>query len=77
MALIKELYRLQNEHGYLRPDDLRALAVRLGVPQYKLEGLASFYPHFRNSPPPRVQVDVCRDMSCHLNGAEQFAAGLR
>jgi NADH:ubiquinone oxidoreductase subunit F (NADH-binding)/NADH:ubiquinone oxidoreductase subunit E len=77
MALIKELYRLQNEHGYLRPEDLRALAARLRVPQYKLEGLASFYPHFRNSPPPRVQVDVCRDMSCHLNGAEEFAAGLR
>jgi len=77
MALIKELYRLQSEHGYLRSDDLRELAARLRVPLYRLEGLASFYPHFRNTPPPRVQVEVCRDMSCHLNRAAEFTAALQ
>jgi NADH:ubiquinone oxidoreductase subunit F (NADH-binding)/NADH:ubiquinone oxidoreductase subunit E len=76
MALIKELYKLQSEHGYLRSDDLRELAGRLRVPLYRLEGLASFYPHFRNTPPPRVQVGVCRDMSCHLNGAARFTTAL-
>lgn len=26
----------------------------------------TFFPHFRESPPPKVEVLVCRDMSCHL-----------
>ena len=77
MALITELYRLQEEHGYLRPDDLRTLARDLQVPLYRLQGLATFYPHFRNTPPPQVEVTVCRDVSCHLNGAGDFIAALQ
>src|SRR5262249_43118921 len=39
--------------------------------------LVSFYPHFRTSPPPRVALAVCRDMSCWLRGAPECTARLR
>ncbi len=74
MSLISALNRLQEQHGHLRPEDLRALAARLKVPLYRLQGLASFYPHFRTAPPPPACVALCRDMSCHLAGAEALAA---
>jgi len=76
MALISQLYRLNKQHGYLRAADLRDLAGRLQVPLYKLQGLASFYPHFRNTPPPAMEITVCRDMSCHLNRAPAFTRAL-
>ncbi|MFQ5844418.1 MAG: NAD(P)H-dependent oxidoreductase subunit E, partial [Planctomycetota bacterium] len=66
MTLIEELYALQEAHGYLRKEDLRALSKRIRVPLYEIEGVSTFYPHFRRQPPPRALVTVCRDVACHL-----------
>lgn len=76
MRLTRELEKLQAERGHLDEAALRELSSRLGVPLYRLEGLVSFYPHFRAEPAPAVTISVCRDMSCHLAGAEQAAAAL-
>ena len=77
MSLIHELEALQAERGYLDKQDLRDLAQRLSVPQYRLQELVSFYPHFRTTPPAPMDVAVCRDMSCHLAGADGLAERLR
>lgn len=74
MKLLRELSRLQAERGYLDEDCLRDLARRENVPLYRLQGLVSFYPHFRRTPPPRAAVHVCRDLSCRMaGGAERYA----
>jgi NADH:ubiquinone oxidoreductase subunit E len=66
MNLIEELYALQEEHGWLREEDLRALSKRIKVPLYEIEGVSTFYPHFHREPPPEVHVTGCRDITCHL-----------
>ena len=48
---------------------MRALADRLDLPLYRLQSVASFYPHFFLKPPARVEVRVCGDMSCHRYGS--------
>jgi NADH:ubiquinone oxidoreductase subunit F (NADH-binding) len=53
-----------------------ALAERLKVPLHRLHEVASFYPLYRLTPPPAVEVLVCRDMACHLKGAPQLQANL-
>ncbi len=75
--LIDELRSIQREHGWLPSTALHALSERSNVPLYQLHGVASFYPHFRLTPPPAVDVRICQDMSCHLRGADALAAGLR
>jgi len=77
MHLIHELEALQAERGHLEKDDLRELAERLSVPLYRLQELVSFYPHFRTTAPAPITVSVCRDMSCHLAGADGLADHLR
>src|SRR5688500_249336 len=67
--IVQELVALQHEHGYLPDDALQALAQRLSVPLYRLQEVASFFPHFRRTPPAKVHVQICRDMSCQLRGA--------
>ena len=56
---------------------MKALAKKIDVPLYRLHGVASFYPHFRLTPPPKADVRVCQDMSCHLRGARALARGTR
>jgi NADH:ubiquinone oxidoreductase subunit F (NADH-binding) len=63
------LHELQETDGYLTEEALRRLAEQERVPLYHLQGLVSFYPHFRTTPPPRVEIRVCRDMACWLAGA--------
>ena len=71
-AIIDALNELQHEHGWLEDTRLVELSQKLGVPLYRIEGLVSFYPHFRRKPPPRVEVALCRDVTCRLAGGRDF-----
>jgi NADH:ubiquinone oxidoreductase subunit F (NADH-binding)/NADH:ubiquinone oxidoreductase subunit E len=77
MRLIRQLIELQEAHGYLSEEVLRELARREKVPLYRLQGLVSFYPHFRTKPPPRTELSICRDMACWLAGGAERCAPLR
>ena len=77
MKLIGLLTAAQDEHGYLSRDTLHALAKAANVPLHRLQQIVSFYPHFRTAPPPRVELAVCRDMSCHLAGGERCLIELK
>jgi NADH:ubiquinone oxidoreductase subunit F (NADH-binding)/NADH:ubiquinone oxidoreductase subunit E len=67
--IVSELREIQHRFGFLPPEELQALSVRLKVPLYQLYGVASFFPHFRLHPSAPVEVRVCADMSCHVSGA--------
>ena len=71
------LVALQRAKGWLTDADLVALAARLDVPTYRVEEVVSFFPHFRRHRPATVEVDICRDMTCHLRGAGDLVADLR
>ena len=75
--LLQRLHELQETHGYLTEEALRRLAEQERVPLYHLQGLVSFYPHFRTTPPPRVKVLACRDLACWLAGAPEAVGRLR
>src|SRR5690242_11557788 len=64
--IIRELQELHRARGYVSRQDLSDVAARLAVPLYRVHEVASFFPHFRTTPPPEIAVGVCRDMSCRL-----------
>jgi formate dehydrogenase beta subunit len=70
--IFDELRAVQRAHGYLPDGELRALAERLDVPLYRLQAVASFFPHFFVKPPARAEVRVCGDMSCHRYGGNEL-----
>jgi NADH:ubiquinone oxidoreductase subunit F (NADH-binding)/NADH:ubiquinone oxidoreductase subunit E len=74
---IQELRALQEAAGYLRDTDLRALSDRLKIPLYHLEGIASFYPHFRREMPRPLRIGACRDLSCHLRDGGRSSTELK
>ncbi|NQV28134.1 MAG: NAD(P)H-dependent oxidoreductase subunit E [Rhodopirellula sp.] len=77
MKLLRELTRVQHELGWLSDDSLREIAKQQRVPLYRLEGLVSFYPSFRRTPPSRRTVHVCRDVACAMSGCARLTSDLR
>jgi formate dehydrogenase beta subunit len=76
-SLIPRLTAIQREHGWLPREELVALSRDSRRPLYEIEGLISFYPHFRTDPPPRIELHVCHDLSCWLHGADERIAAIR
>src|SRR5437763_6885944 len=75
--IVQQLNQIQSRYGYLPRESLVALAERLAVPLYRIEEVVSFFPHYRKSEPPRLEVHVCRDMSCHLRGSASLIDELK
>src|SRR6202012_5847452 len=73
-SLIPSLNAIQREHGWLPREELARLSRETRRPLYEIEGLISFYPHFRVQAPPTVEITVCRDLSCWLHGGEEQIA---
>ncbi len=76
-SLIPALNAIQERVGWLPREELVALSRDVRRPLYEIEGLISFYPHFRTDPPKRAELRVCRDLSCWLRGADEGIAALR
>ncbi len=76
-SLIPALQAIQERLGWLPREELEALSRDVRRPLYEIEGLVSFYPHFRTEPPAKVALHVCHDLSCWLQGADQRIAALR
>ena len=76
-SLIPALQAIQERVGWLPREELETLSRDVRRPLYEIEGLISFYPHFRTRPPVKVEVHACHDLSCWLQGADRRIAELR
>jgi formate dehydrogenase beta subunit len=76
-SLIAALHAIQERVGWLSREELVTLARDVRRPLYEIEGLISFYPHFRAEPPRKVTLRACHDLSCWLQGGDERIAALR
>src|SRR6185369_3122255 len=76
-SLIPALNAIQERVGWLPREELVALSREVHRPLYEIEGLVSFYPHFRADPPVKAELRVCHDLSCWLHGADERIAAIK
>src|SRR5580693_5689702 len=74
--IFDDLRAIQSQYGYLPGEQLAAFSERTNTPLYRIHGVADFYPHFHLTRPPKVRMNVCADMSCHLRGADNLKVSL-
>jgi formate dehydrogenase beta subunit len=73
-SLIPALNAIQRRCGWLPREELVALSREVRRPLYEIEGLISFYPHFRTTERKPVQIAVCHDLTCWLHGSDERIA---
>ena len=66
------LRRIQEDRGYIAAEDIDGLVEYLGVPRIQIEEVLSFYGQFRRAPVGRCHIEMCRNVSCSLLGAERL-----
>src|SRR5262249_33369152 len=76
-SLIPALNAIQERVGWLPREELVSLSRDVRRPLYEIEGLVSFYPHFRTEPPKKTEIRVCHDLSCWLRGADARIEAIR
>lgn len=66
------LRRIHERRGYVANADIDALVDFLGVPRIQVEEALSFYTQFRRRPIGRWHLQICRNVSCSMRGAERL-----
>ena len=72
--LLPILHDVQHALGYIPESAVPVIAQALQLSRAEVHGVISFYPHFRQSPPAGLVLEVCRAESCQAMGGEQLAA---
>jgi NADH-quinone oxidoreductase subunit E len=76
-ALLPVLHIIQEEAGFVSGEAARWVAARLGLEAVRVREVLSFYTMFRTAPAGRHTLRVCRNLSCHLAGAEDLLSFIR
>jgi NADH-quinone oxidoreductase subunit E len=66
------LRRIQDDRGYIADEDIDGLVEYLGVPRIQVEEVLTFYTMLRRKPIGRWHLQVCRNVSCSMRGAERL-----
>ena len=70
-ALLPALYLVQDQQGYVSGHAMSHVAEVIGCSRAHVEDVASYYVMFFTKPVGKYVLQVCRTLSCALNGAER------
>jgi NADH:ubiquinone oxidoreductase subunit E len=75
-STLEALFAAQALFSYVPPEAISTIAEELRIPESQVFGVATFYTMFYLAPQPKHILRVCRDLSCHLAGAQGVFAAL-
>jgi NADH-quinone oxidoreductase E subunit len=75
-AVLGALYLVQEQEGYLTASGMRHVAGILGMTAAEVEDVATYYVMFFRERVGKYVLQVCRTLSCALNGAERVTEAL-
>jgi NADH-quinone oxidoreductase subunit E len=75
-AVLPALYLAQYQQGYITANAIRHVAELLGITRADVEDVVSYYTMFYTKPVGTFIINVCRTLSCAVNGAERVTEEL-
>ena len=71
-VILPALHLAQKEFGYVSDDAIVYIAGLMGTSPSEIEGVATFYTMYNRKPVGKYHVQICRNISCSLLGAEHL-----
>ena len=71
-AILPTLHLAQREFGFLSAEAILYVASLLGFTPARIEGVATFYTMYNRKPVGKYHLQICRNLSCSLMGAEHL-----
>ena len=71
------LWMAQKQDGYISEDAMNTIAELSLMPYMHIYSVATFYTMFRLEKPKKRVIEVCRTLSCELNGSEDIKKHLQ
>jgi NADH:ubiquinone oxidoreductase subunit E len=66
------LWLAQKQDSYIREDAMQYISEFTQMPYMHVYSVATFYTMFRLQKPEKRVIEVCRTLSCELNGSEEI-----
>jgi len=66
------LWLAQKQESYIREDAMQFISEFTEMPYMHVYSVATFYTMFRLQKPEKRVIEVCRTLSCALNGSEEI-----
>jgi len=71
-VILPALHLAQKEFGYVSDEAIVYIAGLVGTSPAEIEGVATFYTMYNRKPVGKYHVQICRNISCSLLGAEHL-----
>ena len=71
-ALLPILHAIQDDLGYVPAESVPAIAMAMNLSRAEVHGVISFYHYFRDTPPGKHTIHLCRAESCQAMGGKQL-----
>jgi formate dehydrogenase subunit gamma len=76
-ALLPILHAVQDKFGYIPAESVPDIAAALNLSRAEVHGVISFYHYFRETPPGKTTIHLCRAESCQAQGSKQLEAHVK
>ena len=76
-AVMAALRFVQDEKGWIAPEDMADIAVYIGMPQMAVFEVATFYHMYKLKPMGEYTLTVCTNLSCQLSGVNETLLHLK
>ena len=70
------LWLAQKQDGYICEEAIESISIIADMPYMHVYSVITFYTMFRLEKPSKPIIEVCRTLSCELNGSEEIKAYL-
>ncbi|MBK8816506.1 MAG: formate dehydrogenase subunit gamma [Methylococcaceae bacterium] len=71
-ALLPILHAIQDHLGYIPAESVPPIAAALNLSRAEVHGVISFYHYFRDTPPGKTTIHLCRAESCQAMGSKKL-----
>ena len=69
---LPSLWMVQHQEGFISIDAIDAISEQIGIPPMEIYRVATFYTMFHLEPQTKLNVQVCKTLSCKLCGSDEI-----